>query len=61
MWILILIARCKFLSEVRVGVEKGGTDGKRTRGRKTEEEGDDEEEREREGEGAVEKGETSAS
>lgn len=61
MWILILIARCKFLGEVRVGVEKGGTDGKRTRGRKTEEEGDDEEEREREGEGAVEKGETSAS
>lgn len=48
MWILILIARCKFLGEVRVGVEKGGTDGKRTRGRKTEEEGDDEEERERE-------------
>lgn len=61
MWILILIARCKFLGEVRVGVEKGGTDGKRTRGRKTEEEGDGEEEREREGEGAVEKGETSAS
>lgn len=49
MWILILIARCKFLGEVRVGVEKGGTDGKRTRGRKTEEEGDGEErERERE-------------
>lgn len=48
MWILILIARCKFLGKVRVGVEKGGTDGKRTRGRKTEEEGDGEEERERE-------------
>lgn len=48
MWILILIARCKFLGEVRVGVEKGGTDGKRTRGRKTEEEGDGEKERERE-------------
>ena len=48
MWILILIARCKFLGEVRLGVEKGGADGNRARGRKTEEKGDGEEEAERE-------------
>lgn len=48
MWILILIARCKFLGEVRLGVEKGGADGNRARGRKTEEKGDGEEEEERE-------------
>lgn len=48
MWILILIARCKFLGEVRLGVEKGGADGNRARGRKTEEKGDGEEESERE-------------
>lgn len=48
MWILILIARCKFLGEVRLGVEKGGADGNRARGRKTKEKGDGEEESERE-------------
>ena len=48
MWILILIARCKFLGEVRLGVENGGADGNRARGRKTEEKGDGEEESERE-------------
>lgn len=48
MWILILIARCKFLGEVRLGVEKGGADGNRARGRKTEEKGDGKKEEERE-------------
>lgn len=48
MWILILIARCKFLGEVRLDVEKGGADGNRARGRKTEEKGDGEEAKERE-------------
>lgn len=62
MWILILIARCKFLGEVRVGVEKGGKMGnERGGGRQRKREMAKKREREREGEGAVEKGETSAS
>lgn len=42
-------------------MEKGGTDGKRAREKKTEAKGDDERGGEKEREGVVKKGETSAS